>query len=351
MQVHTYPIEARIQWLINLSRKHSELFCSPAASLARDRYLARHSTRIAVLKCMDGRIHIPHATCTPLGIIRPFRNLGGRFDLGWPFLGKLIAEMAQDAASAGHRVLLMITYHLSKGACSRGCAGFDYDTGAAIAHTRQIRAQAEALFGRDRQQVYPLVCGFETDTDALIIHGDRDEVLDISQLETGNAADLEGLLMPVCPDMPAEVRRDLLPLLEGNLAHVQSLRGVARELDIQHREWAICVGRGFDFLHVPNTALIIGPYSPDLSTPVHKAAGIIEDNMAAGRIPDDGFMLLTSAPYEEIGPDRARAMLESRFLTDFAREVIRKDFPDLARRMVPHTAVVNWRTRGLELLD
>ncbi|WP_412852237.1 hypothetical protein [Ectothiorhodospira shaposhnikovii] len=117
MQVHTYPIEERIQWLINLSRKHSELFCSPAASLARDRYLARHSTRIAVLKCMDGRIHIPHATRTPLGIIRPFRNLGGRFDLGWPFLGKLIAEMAQDAASAGHRVLLMITY---PGAIVRG---------------------------------------------------------------------------------------------------------------------------------------------------------------------------------------------------------------------------------------
>ena len=27
----------------------------------------------------------------------------------------------------------------------------------------------------------------------------------------------------------------------------------------------MCLGRGFDWLHVPNVALIIGPYSPDLA--------------------------------------------------------------------------------------
>jgi hypothetical protein len=69
------------------------------------------------------------------------------------------------------------------------------------------------------------------------------------------------------PGHARDIRRDLLPLLEGNLAHVAALRGVARELDIEHREWVICVGRGFDFLHLPNTALIIGPYGPDLASP------------------------------------------------------------------------------------
>ena len=47
----------------------------------------------------------------------------------------------------------------------------------------------------------------------------------------------------------------------------------------------ICLGRGFDFLHTPNLALIIGPYSPDLADPLRKAAGIIQSNMEAGRIP------------------------------------------------------------------
>jgi hypothetical protein len=112
----------------------------------------------------------------------------------------------------------------------------------------------------------------------------------------------------------------------------------------------ICVGRGFDFLHIPNMALIIGPYSPDLADPIRQAAGIIENNMRAGRIPDDGFLLLASAPYVEIGVDRARAVLKSRFLSQFAAEVIRNEFPELASKMFMHTAVLNSRSRTLEML-
>ncbi|MDD3528408.1 MAG: hypothetical protein PHS77_00895 [Gallionellaceae bacterium] len=82
------------------------------------------------------------------------------------------------------------------------------------------------------------------------------------------------------------------------------MRATPRALDIEHREWMICVGRGCDWLHMPNLALIIGPYSPDLADPIRKAAGIIESNMCNGRIPDDGFLLLASSPYDEIGVDR-----------------------------------------------
>ncbi|MHB9101720.1 MAG: hypothetical protein ACYC2E_09440, partial [Sulfuricella sp.] len=72
-------------------------------------------------------------------------------------------------------------------------------------------------------------------------------------------------------------------------------------------------------------------YSPDLADPIRQAAGIIENNMRAGRIPDDGFLLLASAPYVEIGVDRARAELKSRFLSQFAAEVIRTEHPGLWR--------------------
>ena len=71
----------------------------------------------------------------------------------------------------GRRVLLVITYHFSKGDPRRGCAGFGHDTAAAHAHARQIRTQVEHIFGADHGTVYPLVCGFETDEDALILHG------------------------------------------------------------------------------------------------------------------------------------------------------------------------------------
>jgi hypothetical protein len=150
--------------------------------------------------------------------------------------------------------------------------------------------------------------------------------------------------------MPAQVREDILPLMTGNIQHIADVRSMSRQLNIEHREWMICLGRGFDFLHMPNLALIIGPYSPDLADPIRKAAGIIKTNMAKGRIPDDGFLLLASSPYHETGVDRARAELKSRFMSQFAADVIGAEFPDLAGKMFRRTAVLNWGSRTLELL-
>nr|WP_027390336.1 carboxysome shell carbonic anhydrase domain-containg protein [Chrysiogenes arsenatis] len=351
MEIHNRPIAERIEWLMTHSRSHSETFCSPEASLARERYLAEHTTQLIVLKCMDGRIHIPYATRTPLGIFRPLRNLGGMFNLGWPYLGEVLTHMVQEAVAAGRRSLIFITYHFSQGEESRGCAGFQCDMAAAIRHAYEIRAQVEETFGTLHQTVYPLVCGFETDEDALIIHGIGDAVLNLGTWDDANIARLPHHLQTLLPDMPASIRRDLLPLLIGNLEHIQEMRQTARTLDIEHREWIICIGRGFDFLHIPNIALIIGPYSPDLADPIQKAAGIISANMSKGRIPNDGFLLLASAPYQEMGVDRARATLKSRFLSQFAAKVIASDYPELARKMVVRTAVLNWNTRGLELIE
>ena len=205
---------------------------------------------------------------------------------------------------------------------------------------------SEEIFG----PVAPLIC-FETDEEALVIHGHLGATLSMADLSEADLDSLPQRLMALLPDMPTQMRHDLLPLLAGNLRHIARLRQMVRTLDIEHREWMICVGRGFDFLHAPNLALIIGPYSPDLADPVRKAAGIIESNMKAGRVPDDGFLLLASSPYEEIGADRARAELKARFLARFAADVIRRELPDLAGRMTVRTGVLNWATRALEGVD
>lgn len=348
MDIHSKTIQERIDWLLELARKHSASYCSPEAFLARERYLAEHPSAIVVLKCMDGRINIPVATNTPPGIIQPIRNLGGIFNLGWPHLGEVLAHYVHERVSTGRRVLMLITYHFSRGDEHRGCAGFCYDTEAAKAHTYAIKQQVEYTFGSGHSTVYPIVCGFETDEDAMILHGSNGDFLDISKLGPGDKDTLGLRLEALFPDMPNQILQDLLPLLLGNIDHIAEVKHAARTLDIEHREWMICVGRGFDFLHMPNLALIIGPYSPDLADPIRQAAGIIENNMRAGRIPDDGFLLLASAPYVEIGVDRARAELKSRFLSQFAAEVIRAEFPALASKMFMHTAVLNWRSRILE---
>jgi hypothetical protein len=185
----------------------------------------------------------------------------------------------------------------------------------------------------------------------LILHGEDGEALNVADLAATDAQSLEARLARLFPDMPEQVCADLAPLVHGNLHHVAEVRNMPRLLDIEHREWMICLGRGFDFLHTPNLALIIGPYSPDLADPVRNAAGIIQANMRAGRVPNDGFLLLASAPYWDHGVDRARAELKARFLSGFAAREIERTHPELARKMHVFTAVLDWRSRTLTRLD
>jgi hypothetical protein len=175
-------------------------------------------------------------------------------------------------------------------------------------------------------------------------------MLDISQITTRDQDGLRPRLEQIFPDMPSQTCHDLEPLVLGNMDRIVEVQKTERTLDVEHREWMICVGRGFDFLHMPNLALIIGPYSPDLAEPINQAAGIIDANMRASRIPDDGFLLLASVPYAEVGVDRARAELKSRFLSKFAADVIRAKHPKLAPKMQVRTAVLDWRSRALETI-
>ena len=349
------PIDDRIRWLFDLASRHGELFRSSEAWLSRERYMAQHPTAIAALKCMDGRINLSVATQTPAGILTPFRNLGGMFNLGWPHLGEILTHHVQHMVHDGRRVLMLITYHWSQGDVKRGCAGFKYNREASMDHTRQIRDQVSVLFGAAHQTVYPLVCGFETDLEAMLLHNAQGQTLDMAQACDWSEEQLAAALAQLLPDMPTTMRADLMPLLLGNAKHVRSMREQMekreRELAIDHREWVICLGRGFDFLHTPNLALIVGPYSPDLAHPIKTAAYIIERNMAAGRIPDDGFLLLASVPYESMGVERARAELKSRFMAQFAADVIAEAYPQLADKMHRCTAVLDWQARKLDVLD
>jgi len=388
--IHQAPIAQRIDWLFDLAQRHGEAFRGPETWLERQRYRAQHPSAIAALMCMDGRVNLALATQLPAGIITPFRNLGGMFNLGWPYLSQLLSDYVNTQTQSGRRVLLLITYHWSRGERKRGCAGFRFRRDDSLAHAWAIHEQVSQLFGPAHQSVYPLVCGFETDEEALLLHGPAGEILDLAafsgpsapsapsppQTCTGptdrtlpsgraepatnqpaeartepDALALEAQLVRVLPGLPRPVRADLLPLLLGNLAHIAAVRAQpARELVIEHREWVLCLGRGFDFLHTPNLALIIGPYSPDLAQPIRTAAGIIRSNMQAGRIPADGFLLLTSMPYENQGVERAGAELRARFLAHFATQVITEAHPDLVPLMHRRCAVLDWPARRLELL-
>jgi hypothetical protein len=345
------PIKDRITWLMHRARTHSTAFQNPESVLARKRYIAQHPTGIMALNCMDGRVNTSVATDTPPGIIMPLRNLGGRFDLGWPYFGEVLEDQVRNMVKQGRRTLVLITYHYSKGDSHRGCAGFNYNTDAARKHMFEIKQQVEAVYGKGHGTVYPLVCGFETDEDALVLHSRKLEFLDLSTISSTSHDSLPTSLARLYPDMPDQMLQDLLPLVQGNISHISKVRQSHRELDVEHHEWIIGIGRGFDWLHAPNLALLIGPYSPDLAEPIRKAASIIGANMQTRRIPDDGFLLLAESPYDEIGADRARAELKSGFLAEFAAGIIRAEFPNLKDKMHVRSAVIDWRSREMELID
>ncbi len=342
-------MSAIIDFLINRNREQSAIFSSPDVTLARRQYREIHPTEIAALKCMDGRLNLPFITHTPVGIIQPFRNIGGQFDLGWPFFGELINDWVHYAISRGRNCVILVTYHWSAGEQHRGCKGFAYDTDAARMYTEKLRKQVETVFGTAHAVVYPIQVGIETDSDALVLHGVKGQTLDMATLakDTNNET-LQAHLQQLYPDMQWQMLNDLLPLLQGNLAHIAQIHESHRPVtDAEHKEQILAVGRGFDWLHLPNKALIIGPFSYNLAKPIATAAKILLDNLEAGRIPKaEGVALLTSGAYrDEAGPEKHLAIEKAKSLRNLAQETITAEVPDLLPYLHTLSGVLNTNTR------
>lgn len=326
--------------------EHSQLF--KEETLLRQKYLAEHSTAIFAYKCMDGRVHLPVITKIPLGIIQPFRSLGGRFDLGWPYLSDYVKNLVRQRVNEGRDCLFIVTYHFSKGSEKRGCAGFNFDTNAAYNFTRDFREQIVEIFGERNSVVYPIIVGLETDDDALVFHNndkkiDLRECLDMSQIS------LVESFRYLYPDMPAVILKDLMPLIFGNLQHIKEVLETKREIiDMEHKEWIVALGKGFDWLHAPNTALIVGPWSPSWqSDDLYKAFSIVNSNIESGRISDDGFVLLVSSVWEE-SPDDGFALEKVKFFSRCAMNLLNKEFPQIVSKVHLLPVITNEKTKLFE---
>ncbi len=338
-----------IQNLIDLNKEHSRLFSDPGTAAARRQYRAQHPTEIGSLKCMDGRLHLPVATKTPLGIIQPWRNVGGKFDIGWPAFSPALQEWRDYALSKGRNALLLVTYHYSRGEKHRGCRGFNYDTEAAIAYTADLKKHCDLILGRPT--AYAIQIGFETDWDALILHGENGEVVDVSTLTDVSDDAVFAMLRRLYPEMPERIIKDFMPLIQGNVEHIAEMKKIDRTLDdVDHRESVLAIGRGFDWLHVINKALIIGPFDPDFDQAVAVAANIILNNLKAGRIDQEDIVLLASSPYRH-ALDKPFKQAKSEFLHRYAMDVIRQQVPEIIPHLQYMTAVVNIHTREMEVMD
>ncbi len=333
MRTMAHAMETKIAtFLLDHNRKQSALFTSPDAVGGRQLYRAKHPTEIAALKCMDGRLNLAIMTETPPGIIQPFRNIGGKFDLGWPHFGQVFEGWVNYSISRGRRCLVLVTYHFSKGDAHRGCAGHAYDTIAARENAAELVRQIDRVFGGDHATVHPILVGIETDEDALVLHGEHGTV-NLADEYSGSTGKVERSIQEkVYPDMQPEMIADLMPLVIGNLRHIDAIRKAKRPIaDAEHKEQVLAVGRGFDWLHLPNKALIVGPYSYNLGDPIAVAGTVLLGNIKAGRIRgEDGVVLLSSAAYrKEQGFEQYRAVEKARALARFALATLHERVPEL----------------------
>ncbi len=336
-------------YLLDLNARHSRAFVDLA--MERRRYRGEHPTEIAALKCMDGRLNLPVMTRTAVGIIQPFRNLGGKFDLGWPFFQATLDNWAQYSISRGRHCLIFVTYHFARGDTHRGCRGFNYDTNAARDTAIKLKNQFERIYGKGA--VVPILCGIETDLDALILHGEDGRAVDLAEVKEGMVGvELEGMLKSLYPSMPERIFKDLLPLVEGNIRHARMVRSSNRPIeDAEHKEWVLGVGRGFDWLHAINTAFIVGPFDPNLANAIATAGVLLKGNIDDKRVDPSGIVLMTSAAYREIGPEYELAKEKARFLSKFALDVIKEKLPDLVPHLNILTGCTDLNTRKFEVLE
>ena len=334
------------QFIIDLNLERSKEFCSPAMQDRLRLYQTKHPTAILAFKCMDGRLNLPVITNMPTGVIQPFRNIGGKFNLGAPYLGRLVLDAKEYALNGGHLMLALCTYHFSKGDTKRGCAGHNHDTEAAKTGAVALKSQFERVFGIDNPVVSAIVAGVETDEDALIFHNGNTETFFIAEHLDASDEEIRTKLSTLYVGMPKEVLNDLLPLALGNRDHVRSIRSQKRPVaELVHGENIISVGRGFGWLHLPNRALIIGPYDHAWGNAVKVAGKIVSANINEGRVPKkDGALLLVLAPYWGL-EERGAAEEKSWYLFDVANAVLRESYPDLKFKTL--VGVTDMQTRML----
>jgi len=329
-----------IEEIIRRNEEQANLFSSETQK--RRQWFAEHPTALGALKCMDGRINLALLTNTPFGIFRPWRNIGGDFRVGWPVFATSLREWIKDSESEGRESILFVSYHWSVGEKHRGCRGFDYDLGKSKKRILDLKQKISEVFRHHR--LWPLLIGIETDSNAILVHGDDTEVLDMREIK--NKSEISLRIRRMFPRMSSMMTLDLVVLLEGNFDYIAKTAAENRPAeDLVHRERILAIGQGFDWIHQYNQAIIIGPFDLNLTDPIEVGANLILKNFQEGRIKEKG-VLLTCAPYQNRWLDyQSLAAEKSRELADFAFRIFQKRLPTAVDFFVPLVGIVDIGTR------
>ena len=161
------------------------------------------------------------------------------------------------------------------------------------------------------------------------------------------------------PHIPQVVQRDLLPLVMNNIRHIGEVRKANRPIaELEHKEWVIAVGTGFDWLHLPNTAFIIGSYDPNFQEAIRIATTLIrkriEESEKGKALIKEGnrIVILTSAPYREsTGTQPRLARKRALFYEKVARDIFKETAPDLGPYLESFVGTVDLNNRKFHKIE
>lgn len=332
--------------LIQINKDYCHEFRSQAQLLKK--YKLEHPTKVMVFKCMDGRIAFPTFTETPLGFLRNFRNLGGQFNLGWKGLKAALTGVVQKSHDEGRGTLAIITYHFSKGDPKRGCAGHKCNVKASIDGAMAFKKQIKEAYNGLPYHFFPIVVGIETDEEALIFHNGNGNLFDLATVD-GNITEDEmfGKLLSLYEYIPAAILADLNPILMGNVNHIKKVRSSSRQIaDLEHGEWIVGAGgaTAYEWLHVPNAAILVGQYNPNIERPIREALGVIRKSWKPGK----KFLYMSAASYG--GNNYEQLVIpEVKYYARIIRETAEKFHPELIPDMYRVRALVNAETQVMKL--
>lgn len=313
-------------------------------------HVRKHPTKIMVFKCMDGRILFSSFTETPLGSLRNFRNLGGQFDLGWKGLKAALTSTVQRNHEEGRGCLAIITYHHSKGDPKRGCAGYKCNVKASIEGAMAFKKQIRDAYRGLPYHIFPIVVGIETDEESLKFHNGAGKSLDLACDADPNISEDEmfNKLLDLYDYIPGNILADLSPLLMGNVRHIEKIRSSNRPItELEHGEWIVGVGgaSAYDWLHIPNTALLVGQYNPNIEKPIAEALKVIRHNWKPGK----KFLYMSAASFGGNNYEQL-VMPEVRYYARSIRETAEKFYPELLPDMYLVRALVDSYTQLIKIV-
>ena len=341
--------------VIALYQRQSELFQQDEAQ--RRRYFERHPTFFGCLKCMDGRVEFPAMTKTARGIVKPYRAVGGKFELFWPAFQRSFALWVKEAITHDAYSCVFVTSHFCSLKHELGCKGWENDVDAARSHMEKLARQMADDFG---EQLIAIPTTVDTACDNLVLHGPCGDISG-ERLRNLDVDAIRDEIRRVFPDMPTQIIKDIAPFLLGNAERVAELKGNPRSVrEMEHDERVIAIGEGFDGLAAENFALMNSDVNPNLDAAVVLAAKMIEKKMV-DHASDQHATIFTNIFYGNSrgilsslpGMDKKCAIRRARGLQEFAQMHIRTQCPSLweSGRLHFLTAVTREPTRELEVIE